>query len=146
MRELAGLFFLLKSQNYRKMQLVRLRFIMPWIVGVLVIFAGIFVARWIGFYFWFENADTLMHTIGGIVAAWIAASLLNGHLATLPRWKRGAVIISVAVTIVVAWELAEYGVALARDSLPSVYPYFHGGDLPDTLLIPKRYSHYLFFL
>jgi len=115
------------------MQLVRLRFIMPWIVGVLVIFAGIFVARWIGFYFWFENADTLMHTIGGIVAAWIAASLLNGHLATLPRWKRGAVIISVAVTIGVAWELAEYGVALARDSLPSVYPYFHGGNLPDTL-------------
>lgn len=112
--------------------LQHLRVRTPLFVGLLLIFGGIYVSGSYGLYQipWF---DKFMHTLGGIVAAWLALALLQDEITHMRVWKQVLIILGVAMFIGVVWEWAEYLSTMIRDHTPWLYRWFHGGNLPDTL-------------
>lgn len=112
--------------------LQRLRIRTPVAIGFVLVVGGIFVSEGLSLYTipWF---DKVMHTAGGIVAAWFALALLQNEITRMRAWKQIIIILGVAMLIGVVWEWAEYAATLSRTDLPWVYRWFHGGDLADTL-------------
>lgn len=65
--------------------------------------------------------------------AWLALALLQNDITHLPAWKQFLIVISVATFVGVVWELAEYVSSFSKESIPTLFRYFSGGDLVDTL-------------
>ncbi len=81
---------------------------------------------------WF---DKLMHLCGGAAIAWLAhrhfSHGTSSHHSPLYAWA----ILGVVAVVGVAWEVAEHTSSLyGQAHWPSIYAYFHGGDLTDTLI------------
>lgn len=78
------------------------------------------------------GADKILHFLGGAIVAWFFSLVFTLELSSLPASKGFLVIISTVALIGVLWEFAEY---LSGTYSPQfIWNYFHGGDLPDTLL------------
>lgn len=112
--------------------LQHLRVRTPILLGIALVAGGIFASGHWGLYSipWF---DKLMHTLGGVVAAWFGLALLQDEITHMRIWKQVVIILSVAMFIGVAWEWAEYASTLTREQTPWLYKWFHGGNLQDTL-------------
>jgi len=104
----------------------------PFLFGIALVLGGIFASGHWGLYQipWY---DKLMHVLGGIIAAWFGLALLQDEITHMRAWKQTLIIVSVALSIGVIWEWAEYASTLTRDATPWLYRWFHGGNLQDTL-------------
>ena len=119
---------------HNKTMLGRLRTAPPFLFGALIIFVGIFVSDRYGLYWRFEHFDTTLHALGGLAAAWIGLVLLQQEITHLPSWKQVLIFVSFATLAGVLWEFAEFVVGTGEHVVPWLYRWFHGGDLPDTIM------------
>jgi hypothetical protein len=113
--------------------LKHLRTITPVIVGIIVLFFGIFVSEQLGLYYALPGFDKVLHVIGGIVAAWFVLTLFQQDIAHMVAWKQALIFVGIAAFIGLVWEWAEYLSNFTRETAPWWYHYYHGGDLADTL-------------
>jgi uncharacterized membrane protein YjdF len=114
--------------------------IYPAIVAIVVVLLfGVIPSGATQWYLRYPYFDKLLHLAGGFAIAWFIAIFFRRDI------KRGsfsgALIIIVGGVLLVgfAWELAEYlSNVLFKDAVDgiqaTIWRYFHGGDLPDTLL------------
>lgn len=105
----------------------------PLILGLLILFVGIFVAEKWGLYYTVPNLDKILHTLGGLAVAWMAMAIFQDDINHLPWHKQLLLIISLTALVGVLWEFAEYAAGLTRSSWPWLYHWFHGGDMGDTI-------------
>jgi arginine exporter protein ArgO len=105
----------------------------PIISGIILLLIGIFVTGYYGLYQALPGLDKVMHATGGIIVGWFAFSLLQDDIARARWWRQLIIIVGIVALVGVAWEFAEYTATQLRGSLPTLYHYFHGGDLGDTL-------------
>ena len=105
----------------------------PVLVGILLVFCGIFVGEYYALYYRIPLFDKVLHVAGGAVAAWFVLALLQEELTHLNWWKQLLILVSVTTFIGVVWEWAEYLANFTRTSAPWLYHFFHGGNLSDTL-------------
>lgn len=110
---------------------LRARF--PVLAGFALIAVGIFVGEYFSLYYRIPQFDKILHTTGGFVAAWFVLALLQEELTHMRWWKQLFLVVSAAAFIGVVWEWAEFLAGLSRTSMPTLYHYFHGGDLADTI-------------
>lgn len=111
----------------------RLRIAPPLLFAALVLFVGIFLSGKFGWYDQWTHFDTLMHTLGGLAAAWFGLAILQKEITHLPAWKQVLVFVSFATLAGVLWEFAEYLGGLWQDTLPWLHRWLFGGDLADTM-------------
>lgn len=114
--------------------LAHLRLRTPLLFALLLLGVGIFASGHFGWYAKWEHFDTLMHALGGVIAAWIGLALLQNELTHLAAWKQVLVFVSFATLAGVLWEFAEYMAGFGRDVVPWLWRWFHGGDLADTII------------
>jgi hypothetical protein len=105
----------------------------PILLGLLILFIGIFAGGYWGIYSHIAHFDKFLHLSGGLALAWMAMALFQDDLSKLPWQKQLLIIVSITCLIGVLWEFAEYLSNSTRYTYPLVYHYFHGGDLADTL-------------
>lgn len=105
----------------------------PVIAGFVLLFVGIFLCGYFGWYYQAPHLDKLMHVVGGIIVAWFALSLMQNEITHLATWKQVLIVVSIGAFVGLVWEWAEYASNFTQHSYPLWYHYFHGGDLADTL-------------
>ena len=105
----------------------------PLILGLLVLFVGIFVGEQWGLYYAIPNFDKVLHTLGGLAIAWMAMAIFQDDIKQLPWYKQLVLIVSLTIMVGVLWEFAEFSAGFTRSSWPWLYHWFHGGDMADTI-------------
>jgi len=70
----------------------------------------------------------------GVSRTWIGLVLLQQEITHLPSWKQVLIFVSFATLAGVLWEFAEFVVGTGEHVVPWLYRWFHGGDLPDTIM------------
>ena len=105
----------------------------PIILGLAILFVGIFAGERWGLYYRFGNFDKVLHTLGGLTVAWMALALFQGDITHLPWYRQFLLIVGQVILVGVIWEFAEFAANSTRYSMPTLYHYFHGGDLADTI-------------
>ncbi len=105
----------------------------PVTAGLLLIFAGIFLGEQWDLYYQVVHFDKILHFVGGIIAGWFSFSILQAELTRTSSWKQFVIIAGATALIGIVWEWAEYLGNFTQYSFPTLYHYFHGGDLADTL-------------
>lgn len=130
-------------------------FILPLTSIAAVFITGVFIAEYFELYITYPQIDILFHILGGAAIAWlvvvvhdlyiekitttnaqqpISQNTLSRREQILGRLVSLLITISITCFIGVLWEFAEYFSSVyAREGLPILYHYFHGGDLQDTL-------------
>ncbi len=101
--------------------------------AVIVFLIGIFPIEWWNLYARYPYLDKVMHVAGGMAIAWLASALLRKDAQRLSPLFFVLLLMGATALVGVLWEIAEYGAAAMRYTLPLVYRYFHGGDHADTI-------------
>ena len=110
------------------------------IIALLAVFlVGVFASGVTDVYLRYPYFDKVMHVTGGFVIAWFAAILLTRDIVRVSLPSALILIIGSALIVGVAWEVAEYMSNVyfvdATDGVrATIWRYFHGGDLKDSLL------------
>ena len=105
----------------------------PLLVGLFIIFFGIFVSEKFALYARWDQFDPLLHALGGLTAAWFGLALFQDDITHMAAWKQILLFVGFAALVGVLWEFAEYRANFARETLPWLWHWFHGGDLTDTM-------------
>ena len=103
----------------------------PVLWGIILLIVAILFGEMFSLYYRFAWLDTAFHAIGGFLLAWYMWRWTAD--VAMPFDMRMLVILSLAVAVGVVWEWAEYLSSFSRESIPTLYRYFHGGNLADTL-------------
>jgi hypothetical protein len=114
--------------------LKHLRTFSPVVAGLILLSIGIFFGEVWGLYHGIPYFDKVLHFTGGIIAAWFALSLLQNDITRMAWWKQIIIIVGVASLIGVVWEWAEFVGNETQYTNPTVYRFFHGGSLTDTIM------------
>lgn len=105
----------------------------PVIAGFVLLSVGIFFGEVWGLYENIRHFDKTLHLLGGIIAAWFVLSIMQKDIVRMRWWKQVVIIVGITALIGVVWEWAEFLGNTTRLSHPTIYRFFHGGDLADTL-------------
>lgn len=103
----------------------------PVLWGIILLIVAILFGEMFSLYYRFAWLDTAFHTIGGFLLAWYMWRWTTDI--AMPSHMRTLVVLSLALAVGVVWEWAEYLSSFSRESIPTLYRYFHGGNLADTL-------------
>lgn len=101
--------------------------------AVIVFLFGIFPTEWLNLYTRYPYADKILHIAGSMAIAWLASALLRKDARRLSPLFFVLFLVGVTTLAGVVWEIAEYGATVLRPTFPTIYRYFHGGDLADTI-------------
>lgn len=106
----------------------------PLVILFVIFVLGVFVTGATNLYDIVPWFDKLMHLTGGAAIAWLAhrhfSHRAQGNHNPLHTWA----ILGVVAVVGIAWEVAEHTSSIFGEVYwPSIYAYFHGGDLTDTL-------------
>lgn len=99
--------------------------------GIALLIVAILFGEMFSLYYRFAWLDTAFHAIGGFLLAWYMWHWIASI--AMPSYMRILIVLSLALAIGVIWEWAEYLSSFSRESIPTLYRYFHGGNLADTL-------------
>lgn len=125
------------------------RYLYPVIVGVLGLFLGVIVSSYLHLYTLIPHFDKLMHAFEGFIVAWFFSIFYTTSLSHLSGSQRLILLVAMAGLVGILWEFAEYASSvLTPNHFPGFYGYFHGGNLPDTLidLLADLFGGLLFFV
>ena len=103
----------------------------PVLWGIILLIVAILFGEMFSLYYRFAWLDTAFHAIGGFLLAWYMWRWTAD--VAMPSGMRMLVILALALGVGVVWEWAEYLSSFSRESIPTLYRYFHGGNLADTL-------------
>lgn len=103
----------------------------PVLWGIVLLIVAILFGEMFSLYYRFAWLDTAFHAIGGFLLAWYMWRWTSDI--AMPSHMRIFVVLSLALAVGVVWEWAEYLSSFSRESIPTLYRYFHGGNLADTL-------------
>lgn len=103
----------------------------PFLVGVIVLFVAIVVAKDFGWYDQFFLMDKVFHVLGGAIVAWFAWSLWAKKMKADSWWVRLIFFVGVVALVGLAWEWLEYLSSISGNA--ALIAYIHIGDLADTL-------------
>ncbi|MEK7600839.1 MAG: hypothetical protein AAB463_02685 [Patescibacteria group bacterium] len=107
----------------------------PLLVLCVVFVLGVFVTGATNLYELIPWFDKLMHLAGGASIAWLAHRHFSHNSHTHQNPLYAWAILGVVAVVGIAWEVAEHTSSLFGQTYwPSIYMYFHGGDLTDTLI------------
>lgn len=107
--------------------------LMPFILISVILFVGIFLSGKFYLYEHFPYFDALMHVLGATVLAWIAVQGTQKEYTTMGSLKYAVFIVGIVLILGTIWEIAEFVGGMTKDSYPTIYHYFHGGNHADTL-------------
>lgn len=106
----------------------------PIFAGIILLIVGVWISGFFDIYRTWSDFDSLMHLLGGVVAAWFVAALFARDMAKLPLLSATLFIIGTTLLIGVMWETAEFlSGKYMHDISTLVYQYFRGGNLQDTI-------------
>ncbi len=109
-------------------------FSVPFVVGLLVIFAGTFLITYFNLYHNYPHLDKALHVAGGFIVAWFFGRYWKDNFKGFGDVDRFFILIGMAAFIGFAWEVMEFSTSLS----PFVHHqllrhYIYGGNLIDTL-------------
>jgi arginine exporter protein ArgO len=107
--------------------------LIPLLLIAIILFVGIFLSGKYYLYERFPNFDALMHVLGAVVLAWIAVQSTQNEYKIMNIYSYTVFIVGVVLILGTIWEVAEYTGGMTKNSYPTIYHYFHGGNLADTL-------------
>lgn len=114
--------------------LKHLRTQFPLLLGILVLFVGVFAGEHYALYRHIPHFDKALHFLGGLAVGWMAMAFLQDDIKHLAGWKQLLIITAITAFVGLVWEFAEYLANGLQDTHPLIYRYYHGGDLHDTLI------------
>lgn len=103
----------------------------PVLWGIILLIVAILFGEMFSLYYRFAWLDTAFHAIGGFLLAWYMWRWTTDI--AMPSHMHILIVLSLALAVGVVWEWAEYLSSFSRESIPTLYRYFHGGNLTDTL-------------
>src|SRR3989344_169847 len=110
------------------------RYLYPVIVGLLVLFGGVFVGTRVAVYEAVPYFDSILHAAGGFTVTWFFSVFYKNYLPSMSRIRRYGILLGTTAFVGVVWEIAEFissKFSPGRSDL--LYTYFHGGNLTDTM-------------
>jgi hypothetical protein len=111
------------------------KYLSPIFSGVALLILGLFISTHYDFYSYVVYLDKVYHVLGGMVLGWFFFRYFNGSEFRLTQLNLIFVTIAAVCFFGVIWEFAErLSSVYSPVYFPSLYQYFHGGDLNDTLL------------
>ena len=125
------------------------KYIKPIILGLIVLFTGVYLSKIFDFYNLIPHIDKVYHTIGGYALGWFFYIFLLKDIETMHTVKKMLLTISLVCMVAVFWEYAERLSNLYCPTYcPQISAWFNGGDLNDTLLdiLAGMTGGFIFFL
>ncbi len=126
---------------------------LPIFFGLILIFLATVVAESFELYYRFRNLDTLLHFLGGFIAAWFVYAIYSSTVRIPSKVKVFTVLMVSVFVIGWLWELAEYlSTVYSPIYAPVVAHYFYLGNWEDILTdvfvgdIPGAVAFYLLYV
>lgn len=110
------------------------KYVSPIVSGTALIIFGLFISNHYDFYSHIVYLDKVYHALGGMVLGWFFFRYFNGPDFKLTPLNLIFTTVAAVCFFGVIWEFAErLSSVYSPVYFPSLYQYFHGGDLNDTL-------------
>ena len=102
--------------------------------GIILVFLATFVAASVHLYSSLPHFDKIFHIVGGAIVAWAAYACFKGDLEHMSPLGAILFLAGMACAVGILWECAERLSSIyAVHDFHTIYHFFHGGDLDDTL-------------
>ena len=107
----------------------------PILLGIAVLFIGVFVSGTLDWSYFFPHIDKVYHFTGGFALGWFFYIYFSFEESQLSKFNKVFILVSSACFVSVFWEYAERLSSLySLHHFPWLFHWFQGGGLTDTLL------------